>query len=328
MSAEAPVLQVEGLTVTFKTRRGPVRAVEDVGLRVMRGRTLGLVGESGSGKSVTAMAIMRLLPRHSTTIAADRLAVQGREILTLGSDALPKLRGRLMGMIFQEPLNALNPTMTIGDQIAEAVRHHLGLDRRAAREHAAAMLARVRLPDAQRRLDSYPHELSGGMRQRAMIAIALACEPALLIADEPTTALDVTIQAQILDLIAQLRAETGTAVLLVTHDFGVIASMADHVAVMYAGQIVEHGAVRDIFAAPQHPYTQGLLSAIPRLGARFGGEGGRLVEIPGTVPGLHERAVGCRFANRCPHVRDVCKREAPPVVEREDGHSVRCWLHA
>ena len=327
MTLDAPVLEVEGLTVTFKTRRGVVRAVEDVGLRVARGQTLGLVGESGSGKSVTAMAIMRLLPRHSTTIVADRMAVQGQDILALGADALPRLRGRLMGMIFQEPLNALNPTMTVGDQIVEAARHHLGLDRRAALDHAAAMLSRVRLPDAARRLESYPHELSGGMRQRVMIAIALSCAPALLIADEPTTALDVTTQAQILDLIAQLRAETGTAVLLVTHDFGVIASMADHVAVMYAGQIVEYATVRDIFAAPKHPYTQGLLRAIPRLGARFGTIAAKLLEIPGTVPGLHERPAGCRFANRCPLVQETCMTQVPPIVDLEGGHSVRCWLH-
>ena len=313
-----PVLELRELTVTLATDRGPLRAVDGISLAVAPGRTLAVVGESGCGKSVTALAIMGLLPTGARIGGSIRFG--GRELSTLDEEDRRLKRGREMAMIFQEPMTSLNPAFTAGEQVAEALRLHQGLPPAAAFDQAVAMLARVRIPDAARRARQYPHQLSGGMRQRVMIAMALACRPRLLIADEPTTALDVTVQAQILALIDELKAETGTAVLLITHDLGVVADHADDVVVMYAGRVAERAPASALFAHPQHPYTIGLLGAAPLL------EGGaeRLASIEGTVPDLRDPPPGCRFAPRCPFVVERCATQPPlaPVAER---HQVACW---
>jgi peptide/nickel transport system ATP-binding protein len=312
------VLELRGLTVTLDTDRGQLRPVDGVSLSVSAGRTLAVVGESGCGKSVTALAVMGLLPPGARIGGSIRFA--GREISTLHAEDWRRKRGREMAMVFQEPMTSLNPAFTAGEQVAEALRLHQGLDAAAAFDQAVAMLARVRIPDAGRRARQYPHQLSGGMRQRVMIAMALACRPRLLIADEPTTALDVTVQAQILALIDELKAETGTAVLLITHDLGVVADHADEVAVMYAGRVAERAPAAQLFARPQHPYTVGLLGAAPSL------EGGvdRLASIEGTVPDLLDPPPGCRFAPRCPFAVTRCA-EQPPLAPMETGHVAACW---
>ncbi len=314
-----PLLELRGLAVDFATDDGTVHAVDGLDLALGRGRTLGLVGESGCGKSVTSLAIMGLLPPENSKVRGE-IVFEGRDLLTLEPHLMRDLRGARLAMIFQEPMTSLNPAYTIGDQVVEAIQRHQGLDAAAARARAIDMLKLVRIPSPEKRVDDYPHKLSGGMRQRAMIAMALACGPQLLIADEPTTALDVTIQAQILDLMRGLRRDTGTAIVLITHDLGVVAEMADDVAVMYAGQIVERAAVRDLFARPEHPYTVGLLGSIPRLDEKRY----RLPSIEGRVPDMSRPPPGCRFAPRCPFVEPECCTTAPMLVEVTPGHLSRC----
>ncbi|MGH6946950.1 MAG: ABC transporter ATP-binding protein, partial [Kiloniellales bacterium] len=296
LGERAALLSVERLSVEFMTDEGPLRVVEEVSFAVPRSGTLGLVGESGCGKSVTAMSIMRLLPAPPARVAGGRILLDGEDLLQLGEAEMRGYRGERIGMIFQEPMTSLNPTFTVGFQIAEMLRLHRGQKGKAARAAAIEMLRQVGVGAAERRVDLYPHQLSGGLRQRVMIAIALICRPALLIADEPTTALDVTIQAQILELLRRLQSEFGLSVLLITHDLGVVAELCDVVAVMYAGRIVERADARSLFARPRHPYTQGLLKALPRLGVR----GTKLQSIPGTVPPPGRRGRGCAFAARCP----------------------------
>jgi len=285
------------------------------------GRTLGIVGESGCGKSVTALSIMGLVPRPPGRIAGGQILFDGVDLLALPPAQLRALRGDRISMIFQEPMSSLNPAFTIGDQIAEVLLRHRKCSRKQARDVAIGLLQKVRIPSPERRYDDYPHRLSGGMRQRAMIAMALACEPKLLIADEPTTALDVTIQAQILDLMRLLREETGTAIILITHDLGVIAELADDVAVMYAGRIVEHASVERLFAEPQHPYTIGLLGSIPRLHL----DQDRLAAIEGQVPSSFSGGTGCRFEPRCPFVVEKCRVEDPCLLKLHEGHEAACW---
>ena len=313
-----PVLELRDLTVTLATDRGPLRPVDGVSFAVHPGRTLAVVGESGCGKSVTALSVMGLLPQGAKLGGAIRF--DGQDLTTLPAEAWRQKRGRDMAMIFQEPMTSLNPAFTAGEQVAEALRLHQNLSPAAAMEAAVAMLARVRIPDAARRATQYPHQLSGGMRQRVMIAMALACRPRLLIADEPTTALDVTVQAQILALIDELKQETGTAVVLITHDLGVVADHADDVVVMYAGRVAEQAPAASLFARPEHPYTIGLLGAAPSL------EGGaaRLASIEGTVPDLRNPPPGCRFAPRCPFAVARCV-EQPPLADLAASHRAACW---
>ena len=316
-----PLLTVEDLRVVFEGDRGTVtEAVAGLSFSLAPGRTLGIVGESGCGKSVTALAIMRLLPKVGARVSGS-VVFEGRELGQLPERQMQDLRGNRLAMIFQEPMTSLNPSFTVGDQIGEALSRHRGLSAAAARRAAIDMLERVRMPSPHMRVDEYPHKLSGGMRQRVMIAMALACAPALLIADEPTTALDVTIQAQILDLLRKLREETGTAVVLITHDLGVVAETCDDVAVMYAGEIVELAPAQRLFAAPQHPYTVGLLGSIPLISATRE----RLITISGSVPTLSGRFTGCRFAGRCPFADARCRAEAPPLAAVGSGHLSRCW---
>jgi peptide/nickel transport system ATP-binding protein len=310
------MLTVENLSVTFATQRGPLRAVDHVGFSLAPGRTLAVVGESGCGKSVTSLAIMGLLAENART--EGRVMFEGRDLLALPKAERRKLRGGAMAMIFQEPMTSLNPAFTAGEQVAEALRVHEGLAPDLALKRAIEMLDRVRIPEPARRAAAYPHQLSGGMRQRVMIAMALACKPRLLIADEPTTALDVTVQAQILALLETLKRETGTAILLVTHDLGVVADYADDVVVMYAGRVAEAAPAQALFARPEHPYTIGLLGAAPR----FSAPGGKLANIAGTVPDLAAPPPGCRFAPRCPFVTPRCDT-TPPLAA--GAHQVACW---
>ena len=315
-----PLLAIEDLRVEFRTERGPARAVDGVSFALMPGSTVCLVGESGCGKSVTALSIMGLVPRASAQVTG-RVVFDGHEVLSMDARALADLRGDRLAMIFQEPMTSLNPAFTVGSQLTEVLVRHRGMTASAARAAAIAMLRQVRIPAPELRIDEFPHRLSGGMRQRVMIAMALLCRPALLIADEPTTALDVTIQAQMLDLMRALRAEMHTAILLITHDLGVVAEMADRVVVMYAGEVVEEGAVEAIFSMPQHPYTVGLMGAVSSLHGRRA----RLPAIEGMVPAVTEVARGCRFAPRCPFADDRCAQQAPPLVEATAGHHSRCW---
>ena len=320
MSA-GPLLTVADLRVAFEGDRGLLtQAVGGVSFSLMPGRTLGIVGESGCGKSVTALSIMRLLPKSETRVSGS-VVFEGRELTTLPERQMQDLRGNRLAMIFQEPMTSLNPSFTVGDQIGEALLRHRGLSAKAARAAAVDMLERVRIPSPKERVDEYPHKLSGGMRQRVMIAMALVCAPALLIADEPTTALDVTIQAQILELLAKLREETGSAIILITHDLGVVAETCDDVAVMYAGEIVERAPAARIFSAPQHPYTVGLLGSIPLISARRE----RLATIPGSVPNLAGAFAGCRFSGRCPFADERCRNERPPLADVGTHHVSRCW---
>ncbi|MGR9466195.1 ABC transporter ATP-binding protein [Rhizobium leguminosarum] len=326
-----PVLDIRGLRTIFRIRGGEITAVNDIDLTVAAGETLALVGESGSGKSVTSLSVMRLLTRNIGVIAAGsiRLATSGgavRDLVSLDEESMRRIRGDDIGMIFQEPMSSLNPVFTIGDQIAEPIRIHRGADRKAAMDAAVALLESVGIPDARRRAGQYPHELSGGMRQRATIAIALACDPALLIADEPTTALDVTIQAQILDLLLKLQRERGMAMLFVTHNLGVVAEIAHRVAVMYAGRIVEEGRVDEVFRNPKHPYTMGLLASMPRLGdaARMKQAGEKLAAIPGMVPSLMNMPSGCAFSPRCKFAIDACRVAVPALEQVNSQHRSRC----
>src|SRR5690242_3169881 len=315
-----PLVEIRDLRVLFHGDDGrTTHAVDRVDLSVTEGATLGLVGESGCGKSVTSLAIMGLLPKQSAEVCGS-IRFDGLDLVSAPDEELRDLRGNRVAMIFQEPMTSLNPSFTIGDQIIETILRHRGGSRRAAREHAIALLRRVHIPSPEKRIDEYPHKLSGGMRQRVMIAMALACDPRLLIADEPTTALDVTLQAQILVLMRELKAESGAAIILITHDLGVVAEVCDEVAVMYAGEIVERAEVDDLFAAPQHPYTVGLLGSIPRLDRRAT----HLATIDGMVPNMTDPPAGCRFAARCPFVGDTCRKAPPPLVEVSPGHWSRC----
>jgi peptide/nickel transport system ATP-binding protein len=316
-----PLIEVKGLKTYFYTEDGIVQAVNGVDFVLREGEVMGLVGESGSGKSVTSLSLMRLLGA-SGKIAEGQVVFKGRDLVQLPEEEMVKIRGNQMSMIFQQPTSCLNPVFQIGDQVAEVLQIHQGLDKEAAARQAIEMFRKVGIPDAERRAKAFPHEISGGQAQRVMIAMALATVPDLLIADEPTTALDVTIQAQILDLMRRLRTETGTAILLITHDMGVIAEMCDNVAVMYAGQIVEYTDVNTLFETQLHPYTEGLLAAIPVLGEVRD----NLAVIPGSVPNLIDPPAGCKFHPRCPYVKEMCAGEVPPLTEVEPGHKVRCYM--
>ena len=315
------LLEVRGLRTHFHTDRGLFRAVDGIDFSVGRGRTVGLVGESGCGKSVTSLSVMGLVASPPGKVEADAILFEGRDVLGLSPDERRRLRGGKMSMIFQEPMTSLNPVHTIGQQIVEAILAHTQLSPQAAKARAIEMLELVRIPSAKQRVDDYPHLLSGGMRQRVMIAMALSCEPALLIADEPTTALDVTIQAQILDLLQDLQRRLGMAMLIITHDLGVIAEIADEVVVMYAGKIVESAPVDALFADPQHPYTIGLLGSIPRIEV----DRERLSTIEGSVPSPNNQPKGCRFAPRCPFADPRCHLEPPPLRDLGPEHRVACW---
>ncbi|MFP5412692.1 MAG: ABC transporter ATP-binding protein [Gammaproteobacteria bacterium] len=322
-----PLLRVSNLKTHFENRDGVVRAVDGVSFDVMPGETLAVVGESGCGKSVTSLSILRLIPTPPARIMpGSRIEFKGRNLLELTDAQMRQIRGNEISMIFQEPMTSLNPVLTIGRQISEALVLHKGMTKQQATERAVEMLRRVNIPEPERRITQYPHELSGGMRQRVMIAMALACEPQLLIADEPTTALDVTIQAQILDLMRDLRDDTHASIILITHDLGVVAEMAQRVVVMYAGRKVEEAPVRQLFAVPRHPYTRGLLDSMPKLGESLRGhDRQRLTEIPGMVPSLKTEMPGCLFAPRCTFATERCSREVPPLKDYGDGHLSACW---
>jgi oligopeptide/dipeptide ABC transporter ATP-binding protein len=318
------LLAVADLHTEFRSGGSIARAVDGVSFALRGGETLAIVGESGSGKSVTSLSIMRLVPSPPGKITAGSVMFRGRDLLSLPERAMRRIRGNEIGMIFQEPMSSLNPLLTVGEQIAEVARAHRGLGRAAAWRHAIDMLARVRIPDPALRAEEYPHRLSGGMRQRVMIAMALACHPSLLIADEPTTALDVTIQAQILDLMRGLQAELAMSVLFITHNLGVVAEIADRVAVMYAGRIVEQGTVGAVFARPLHPYTIALLASIPHVAGGGRDPAHRLASIPGQVPSAAALPQGCAYAPRCPRATDLCRHAAPPIEQALPGHDVRC----
>jgi peptide/nickel transport system ATP-binding protein len=320
------LLEIRGLKTDFLTDDGTVHAVDGVDLAVERGETLGLVGESGCGKSVTALSVLKLIPMPPGRIVDGRILWRGRDIVPLGPHDMQKIRSKEIAIVFQEPMTSLNPVYTVGDQIAEVIRLHEGLGKRAALDRTVEMLRLVHIPNPERRIRDYPHQFSGGMRQRVMIAMALACNPALLIADEPTTALDVTIQAQILDLLAEMKSRLGMAVLLITHAMGVVAETAQRVAVMYAGKMVEEAPVGELFAQPRHPYTQGLIRSIPRVD-RAATRKSRLESIAGVVPSLLDPMPGCRFAPRCPFARAACLEAPPPLREIAAGHKVACVLY-
>jgi len=320
-----PLLEVADLRTWFFTRDGIVRAVDGVSFHVTPGETLAIVGESGCGKSVTALSVLRLIPSPPGRIVSGSIRFAGRDLLGLGEAEMRQVRGNEISMIFQEPMTSLNPVLTIGRQIAETLSLHQGLSRNVALARAVDMLRLVHIPEPERRATEYPHQLSGGMRQRVMIAMALACNPKLLIADEPTTALDVTIQAQILDLMRELKQKIDAAIVLITHDLGVVAEMAQRVAVMYAGRTAEEAPVGPLFRRPLHPYTKGLLNSVPRLGATLAGERAPLAEIPGTVPSLREMIPGCPFEARCTFATDLCRREMPQFEEKEPGHFAACF---
>ena len=319
------MLEIKGLKTHFKTDDGWLHAVDGVDMSIDAGETLCVVGESGCGKSVTAKTVMKLIDMPPGKIAAGQVLWQGRDLVPLSSQEMEKIRAKEIAIIFQEPMTSLNPVFTVGEQIAESLRLHEGLSRRDAMDRAIEMLRLVRIPTPERRVNDYPHQFSGGMRQRVMIAIALACKPKLLIADEPTTALDVTIQAQILDLMAELKSSMGMAVMLITHAMGVVAEVAQRVVVMYAGKVVEEATVEELFAHPRHPYTQGLIRSIPRIDLAATHKT-RLEAIPGPVPKLIEPAEGCRFASRCRHASAACLGATPPLREVAPGHKVACVL--
>src|SRR4051812_48891692 len=321
-----PLLQVEDLKTSFFMRDGVIRAVDGVSFSLAAGETLAIVGESGCGKSVTSLSILRLIASPPGRIVGGRLLFEGRDLLALSEDQMRAIRGDAIAMIFQEPMSSLNPALTVGWQIAESLVLHRGLSKADAMTNAVEMLQKVRMPEPARRIRQYPHELSGGMRQRVMIAMALACNPRLLLADEPTTALDVTIQAQILELMRELTRETGTAIILITHDLGVVAEMAQRVVVMYAGRKVEEAPVQELFARPHHPYTRGLLGSMPHLGDSVRGQDRkRLVEIAGVVPSLKEDQPGCLFAPRCPNATARCAAELPQLTAHGPDHWAACW---
>ncbi len=319
---DEPLLKVEGLCVSFRIGKRDIPAIEDVGFSLYKGETLGIVGESGCGKSVTANTIMGLLPKYSGKITAGSVRLKGREITAMTKKQQREIRGNEISMIFQEPMTSLNPVYTIGTQMVEMARAHRRISRKEALARSLEMLRRVEIPEPEQRLREYPHQLSGGMRQRVMIAMAMMCEPDVLIADEPTTALDVTIQAQILDLMNGLKKTSQTAIMLITHDMGVVAESTDHVLVMYAGQVVESNSTENIFNHPLHPYTQGLLKAIPRPDE----DTDTLYTIPGRVPTLEEMPSGCRFAERCPYATEKCVSQGPKLVSHGEGQ-VRCWKY-
>jgi peptide/nickel transport system ATP-binding protein/oligopeptide transport system ATP-binding protein len=326
MSREEPILSVQELRTYFFTPEGTVKAVDDVSFALNRGETLGIVGESGCGKSVSAYSILRLIPDPPGKIVSGRILFKGEDLLCKSKSEMRKIRGNRISIIFQEPMTSLNPVFTIGRQIMEAFVLHRGMARKEALRQAVEMLKIVRIPRPDLRVRDYPHQLSGGMRQRAMIAMALACHPEILIADEPTTALDVTIQAQILDLMVNLKEEFGTAIILITHALGVVAEMAQRVAVMYAGKIVEEGPVEVLFDNPRHPYTQGLLRSIPRIGGKVRGDKQRLNEVAGIVPSLNNLPPGCAFSPRCLANQKECREAPPPWKETREGLRYRCWM--
>jgi peptide/nickel transport system ATP-binding protein len=331
ISNQAPLLVVDGLRTYFDLRYGVVKAVDGVSFALGPHETLAIVGESGCGKSITALSLMRLVPDPPGRIAGGSVKLDGIDLLTLSEEAMRGVRGKDVAMIFQEPMTSLNPVLTIGSQIAEVLLLHEPISRQQAREKAVDMLRLTRIPEPEQRAKEYPHQLSGGMRQRAMIAMALACNPKVLIADEPTTALDVTIQAQILDIILDLQRKLGTAIILITHDLGVVAETAQRVIVMYAGRKVEEAPVDELFARPQHPYTHGLMASIPRLDLMRGeaeGASGRLQEIPGMVPALTNLPEGCVFAPRCAHAEDRCRQAYPDYEEKRPRHWAACWRSA
>jgi peptide/nickel transport system ATP-binding protein len=319
------LLEIRGLKTHFATDDGIVHAVDGVDLAVDPGETLGLVGESGCGKTVTALSVLKLIPMPPGHIVGGRILWRGRDLVPLGPGDMQKIRSKEIAIVFQEPMTSLNPVYTVGDQIAEVIRLHEGLGRRAALDRAIELLRLVQIPNPERRVRDYPHQFSGGMRQRVMIAMAISCNPALLIADEPTTALDVTIQAQILDLLAEMKSRLGMAVILITHAMGVVAEAAQHVVVMYAGKVVEEAPVGELFSRPRHPYTQGLIRSIPRIDTAVTRKS-RLEAIAGVVPSPLDPMPGCRFAPRCPFAQAVCLEAAPPLREIAAGHKVACVL--
>lgn len=321
-----PVLEVRNLATHFETEEGLIRAVDGVNLVVRKGDTLGVVGESGCGKTVLALSVMRLIPMPPGKIVAGNVMLGDVDLIKLTPEEMRRIRGRDISMIFQEPMTSLNPVLKAGEQIAEVVRLHRGFSYKEAADFAVEMLRVVGISAPERRVSDYPHQMSGGMRQRVMIAIALACKPMLMLADEPTTALDVTIQAQIIDLINRLKGESGTSVILISHDLGVIAEAAQFVAVMYAGRIVEYSPKNDLFFSPLHPYTVGLLSSLPGANDRVKGAGA-LKTIPGSVPPLYALPTGCRFNDRCPLVMDICRKEEPAEKEEALDHAVKCWKY-
>ena len=326
-TTDSYLLEIKGLKTHFFTDEGVSPAVDGVDYEVRKGETLGVVGESGCGKSVTALSIMRLIPDPPGKIIAGDIVFEGQSLLALSNEEMRRIRGNKISMIFQEPMTSLNPVYTIGNQISEALRLHQGLSKKDAHDRSIDMLQLVGIPLPERRVNEHPHQLSGGMRQRAMIAMALSCNPSLLIADEPTTALDVTIQAQILDLMVSLKADLDTAIILITHDLGVVAESAARVVVMYAGKVVEEADVYNIFEHPLHPYTEGLLESIPRIDHSIQKKA-RLTEIQGVVPIPSQLPAGCHFHPRCPKVMDVCRHENPELKEEKADHRVRCWLYS
>lgn len=317
------MLKIENLAVSFSTYRGKVKAVRDVSFNLHKGEALGIVGESGCGKSVTAHAIMGLLPKENSSIEHGKIVFNDVDITHYSDEQFAKLRGKKIAMIFQDPMTSLNPVLTIGTQLREAINHHQNLSHSEATQKAIDLLNMVGIPSAKERLKDYPHQFSGGMRQRVMIAMALSCEPELLIADEPTTALDVTVQAQILDLLQELKQKLNMAIILISHDLGVIAKLCDTVEVMYAGQIIEHGTARDIFYQPHHPYTKGLLKSLPRLTDK---KGEPLAVIEGQPPDLKQNIDFCPFAMRCTKAMNICVQQIPPVTDLNNTHQVKCWL--
>ena len=325
-----PLLKVEDLRVEFKTRRGNALVLNGVDFEIRGGETLCVVGESGCGKSMTALALLRLIPSPPGRISSGKVLFQGEDLVSASIERMREVRGNRISMIFQEPMTSLNPVLTVGDQIGESLRLHAGLDANAARARSIEMLQQVGIPAPDKRVVEYPHQLSGGMRQRVMIAMALACRPDILIADEPTTALDVTVQAQIFDLLRELQREKGTAILLITHDMGAVAEMADRVMVMYAGRVIEQGTTAQVLGRPGHPYTQGLIDCLPELGSSLNQQRIELAEINGVVPSIWELGSGCAFRERCPHAMARCAIEVPPLfgLDGGGGHGAACWLHA
>ena len=329
--ANTALLQVHDLRVEFNTRRGKAMVLNGVDLSIHSGETLCVVGESGCGKSMTALALLRLIPSPPGRISGGQVLFQGEDLLQASEERMREVRGNRISMIFQEPMTSLNPVFTVGDQIGESLKQHAGLDAAGARAQAIEMLKQVGIPAPEKRVDEYPHQLSGGMRQRVMIAMALACRPDILIADEPTTALDVTVQAQIFDLLRDLQREKGTAILLITHDMGAVAEMADRVMVMYAGRVVEAGLTAQVLSQPGHPYTQGLINCLPELGSSQQSERADLAEIAGMVPSIWELGTGCAFRERCPQALPICAQEVPPMFELPTStpialHRSACWL--
>ncbi len=320
-TSEAPVLKVENLRTYFRTRWGEVKAVDGVSFELRKGETLGIVGESGSGKSVTVLSMMRLIPIPPGRIVEGTITLDGEDLLQLSESEMSKVRGSKIALIIQDPMTSLNPVFTIGNQVTEAIRIHQDIPKRSVMEKALEVLRKVNIPAAESRIRDYPHQLSGGMRQRVVGAIGISCQPLVLIADEPTTSLDVTIQAQYLKLLRDLQQESGMSLIFITHDFGIVAKMCDRVAVMYAGKIVEVGSVRDIFNKPSHPYTEALLASVPKMEEDVD----RLYAIEGQPPLLHDLPVGCSFADRCPYVMDRCREEYPPEFPVDEGHYSACW---